>query len=177
VASIEGKMGKATPKGFVLEEPNVQVFERKPKEKAEAAEASAASASASAPAGEATTVVAPVPASAPAAAAVAPPPAAVAAAPTPTPAAPACAAEPEAGATSAAEKTPSSQRSSVFALEQQVRAALLSALEKGQSLDELCTRHGLPQRRVQELISQKDSPLTEPQKQTLLSKLLAALRA
>jgi hypothetical protein len=85
--------------------------------------------------------------------------------------------EAQAGAASAAEKMPSSQRSSVFALEQQVRAALLSALEKGQSLEALCTRHGLPLRRVQELIEQKDSPLTEPQKQTLLTKLLAALRA
>src|SRR6185436_823646 len=49
VASIEGRMGKTTPKGFVLEEPNVQVFERKPKDKPEGADASAAS---PAPAGE-----------------------------------------------------------------------------------------------------------------------------
>lgn len=32
VAAIAGKMGGATDKGFVLEEPNIQVFERKPKE-------------------------------------------------------------------------------------------------------------------------------------------------
>jgi hypothetical protein len=177
VASIEGKMGKATAKGFVLEEPNVQVFERKAKDKPEGEAAPAASAPASAPAGEATPVVAPVPAEAPGAVAVAPPPAAGAAAPAPTPAAPVATGEPKAGATSAAEKTPASQRPAVFALEQQVRAALLSALEKGVSLEPLCTRHGLPWRRVQELIEQKDSPLTEPQKQTLLTKLLSALRA
>jgi hypothetical protein len=38
VASISGQMGKSTDKGFVLDEPNVQVFERKPKEKAEPAD-------------------------------------------------------------------------------------------------------------------------------------------
>jgi hypothetical protein len=32
VAAIAGKMGEATEKGFVLNEPNIQVFERKPKE-------------------------------------------------------------------------------------------------------------------------------------------------
>jgi hypothetical protein len=31
VAAIAGKMGKATDKGFVLLEPNIQVFEKKPK--------------------------------------------------------------------------------------------------------------------------------------------------
>ncbi|MEW6737490.1 MAG: fertility inhibition FinO-like protein [Acidobacteriota bacterium] len=31
VAAIAGKMGKATEKGFVLDEPAIQVFERKPK--------------------------------------------------------------------------------------------------------------------------------------------------
>lgn len=40
VAAIAGKMGQITDKGFVLEEPNIQVFERKPKEtKPEAAAA------------------------------------------------------------------------------------------------------------------------------------------
>lgn len=32
VAAIVGKMGAATPKGFILEEPAIQVFEKKPKE-------------------------------------------------------------------------------------------------------------------------------------------------
>jgi len=32
VAAITGKMGAATAQGFVLEEVNVQVFEKKPKE-------------------------------------------------------------------------------------------------------------------------------------------------
>src|SRR5687768_6501172 len=32
VAAISGQMGPTTPKGFALLEPNVQVFERKPKE-------------------------------------------------------------------------------------------------------------------------------------------------
>ncbi|MBO3463402.1 fertility inhibition FinO-like protein [Aetokthonos hydrillicola Thurmond2011] len=31
VAAIAGKMGEATENGFVLSEPNIQVFERKPK--------------------------------------------------------------------------------------------------------------------------------------------------
>lgn len=31
VAAITGQMGPETPKGFVLSEPNIQVFERKPK--------------------------------------------------------------------------------------------------------------------------------------------------
>jgi hypothetical protein len=32
VAAIAGKMGQATDKGFFLDQPNIQVFERKPKE-------------------------------------------------------------------------------------------------------------------------------------------------
>jgi hypothetical protein len=32
VATISGKMGESTSNGFVLSEPNIQVFERKPKE-------------------------------------------------------------------------------------------------------------------------------------------------
>lgn len=32
VAAIAGLMGKATENGFVLEQPNIQTFERKPKE-------------------------------------------------------------------------------------------------------------------------------------------------
>lgn len=32
VAAIAGKMGAATENGFVLNEPNIQVFEKKPKE-------------------------------------------------------------------------------------------------------------------------------------------------
>lgn len=39
VAAIAGKMGEATPKGFVLAEPAVQVFEKKPKEPKSASEA------------------------------------------------------------------------------------------------------------------------------------------
>jgi len=31
VATIGGKMGQLTPEGFALEEPSIQVFERKPK--------------------------------------------------------------------------------------------------------------------------------------------------
>lgn len=31
VASVGGQMGEATKQGFVLEKPNIQVFERKPK--------------------------------------------------------------------------------------------------------------------------------------------------
>jgi len=37
VAAIAGKMGESTEKGFVLEEPNIQVFEKKPKEPKETA--------------------------------------------------------------------------------------------------------------------------------------------
>jgi hypothetical protein len=37
VAAIAGKMGTATDQGFVLLEPNIQVFEKKPKEPAPAA--------------------------------------------------------------------------------------------------------------------------------------------
>ncbi|MBD2099883.1 fertility inhibition FinO-like protein [Leptolyngbya sp. FACHB-261] len=32
VAVITGQMGSPIPKGFILEQPNIQVFERKPKE-------------------------------------------------------------------------------------------------------------------------------------------------
>lgn len=32
VAAIAGKMGAATPNGFILEEPSIQTFEKKPKE-------------------------------------------------------------------------------------------------------------------------------------------------
>lgn len=32
VAAIAGKMGEATESGFMLDQPNIQVFERKPKE-------------------------------------------------------------------------------------------------------------------------------------------------
>lgn len=32
VAAIAGKMGAATEGGFILDQPNIQVFERKPKE-------------------------------------------------------------------------------------------------------------------------------------------------
>lgn len=42
VAAIAGKMGIATDKGFELEQPNIQVFERKPKEAKEATEATEA---------------------------------------------------------------------------------------------------------------------------------------
>jgi len=34
VAAVAGKMGQPTEKGFVLVEPNIQVFEKKPKEPA-----------------------------------------------------------------------------------------------------------------------------------------------
>lgn len=36
VAAIGGKMGELTDRGFVLNEPNIQVFERKPKPEKEA---------------------------------------------------------------------------------------------------------------------------------------------
>lgn len=32
VAAIAGRMGEPTPKGFMLDQPNIQTFERKPKE-------------------------------------------------------------------------------------------------------------------------------------------------
>ncbi|GAB4367003.1 MAG: hypothetical protein Kow00121_04920 [Elainellaceae cyanobacterium] len=32
VAAISGRMGASTPTGFILDQPNVQVFERKPRE-------------------------------------------------------------------------------------------------------------------------------------------------
>lgn len=38
VAAIAGKMGPLTDTGFVLDQPNIQVFERKPKEQKEAQE-------------------------------------------------------------------------------------------------------------------------------------------
>ncbi len=38
VAAIAGKLGQLTEKGFVLDQPNIQVFERKPKEPKEAQE-------------------------------------------------------------------------------------------------------------------------------------------
>ncbi len=41
VAAIAGKMGELTQTGFVLDQPNIQVFERKPKEAKEAKEAEA----------------------------------------------------------------------------------------------------------------------------------------
>lgn len=41
VAAIAGKMGAPTENGFVLNEPNIQVFERKPKEPKEATEPTA----------------------------------------------------------------------------------------------------------------------------------------
>jgi hypothetical protein len=34
VAAVSGQMGKATPTGFVLEQPNIQTFERKAKAEA-----------------------------------------------------------------------------------------------------------------------------------------------
>ncbi|MCL1489745.1 MAG: hypothetical protein M1G31_03170 [Pseudanabaena sp. Salubria-1] len=40
VAAIAGKMGEATATGFVLLEPNIQVFEKKPKEAKPAEETS-----------------------------------------------------------------------------------------------------------------------------------------
>jgi hypothetical protein len=39
VAAIAGKMGEATEKGFVLNEPNIQVFEKKAKPQTDAASA------------------------------------------------------------------------------------------------------------------------------------------
>lgn len=42
VAAIAGKMGEATQNGFVLDQPNIQVFERKPKEPKEPQEAATA---------------------------------------------------------------------------------------------------------------------------------------
>lgn len=39
VAAIAGKMGESTENGFVLDQPNIQVFERKPKEPKESKEA------------------------------------------------------------------------------------------------------------------------------------------
>ncbi|NET07817.1 MAG: fertility inhibition FinO-like protein [Merismopedia sp. SIO2A8] len=41
VAAIGGKMGEKTPNGFILDQPNIQVFERKPKPPKEAAGAAA----------------------------------------------------------------------------------------------------------------------------------------
>ena len=41
VAAIAGKLGQQTENGFVLEEPNIQVFERKPKAEATATGAAA----------------------------------------------------------------------------------------------------------------------------------------
>jgi hypothetical protein len=41
VAAIAAKLGQETEKGFVLEEPNIQVFERKPKAEATATGAAA----------------------------------------------------------------------------------------------------------------------------------------
>jgi hypothetical protein len=38
VAAIAGKMGAPTENGFVLDQPNIQVFERKPKEAKESTE-------------------------------------------------------------------------------------------------------------------------------------------
>ncbi|HEY9636648.1 MAG TPA: fertility inhibition FinO-like protein [Coleofasciculaceae cyanobacterium] len=38
VAAIAGKMGPLTEKGFLLDQPNIQVFERKPKEAKESKE-------------------------------------------------------------------------------------------------------------------------------------------
>ncbi|MGA8896234.1 MAG: hypothetical protein WB539_13110 [Planktothrix agardhii] len=37
VAAIAGKLGEATPNGFVLADPAIQVFEKKPKDSKEAA--------------------------------------------------------------------------------------------------------------------------------------------
>lgn len=42
VAAIAGKMGNPIKNGFVLDQPNIQVFERKPKEAKEATEATEA---------------------------------------------------------------------------------------------------------------------------------------
>lgn len=44
VAAIAGKMGSPTANGFILNEPNIQVFERKPKEPKEPNEAAATAA-------------------------------------------------------------------------------------------------------------------------------------
>lgn len=38
VAAISGAIGADTPKGFALQQPNIQVFEKKPKEPAKEAE-------------------------------------------------------------------------------------------------------------------------------------------
>lgn len=48
VAAIAGKMGTPTKNGFVLDQPNIQVFERKPKEAKEAKEATEATEAATA---------------------------------------------------------------------------------------------------------------------------------
>ena len=42
VAAVAGKMGERTESGFVLDQPNIQVFERKPKEAKEGTEATEA---------------------------------------------------------------------------------------------------------------------------------------
>jgi hypothetical protein len=42
VAAIAGKIGKATEKGFILDDPNIQVFEKKPKAKETPAESATA---------------------------------------------------------------------------------------------------------------------------------------
>ncbi|HAA32799.1 MAG TPA: fertility inhibition FinO-like protein [Cyanobacteria bacterium UBA8553] len=47
VAAIAGKMGESTKVGFVLDQPNIQVFERKPKEPKEPQEAETAAAQSS----------------------------------------------------------------------------------------------------------------------------------
>ena len=47
VAAIAGKMGESTKAGFVLDQPNIQVFERKPKEPKEPQEAETAAAQSS----------------------------------------------------------------------------------------------------------------------------------
>ena len=39
VAAIQGKLGNKTERGFILNEPGMQIFERKPKEKKETKEA------------------------------------------------------------------------------------------------------------------------------------------
>jgi hypothetical protein len=38
VAAIAGQLGTMTPNGFILEQPNIQVFEKKPKPEANLAE-------------------------------------------------------------------------------------------------------------------------------------------
>lgn len=45
VAAIAGQMGEKTDRGFVLKEPNIQVFEKKPKEPKEGAAPIASAAS------------------------------------------------------------------------------------------------------------------------------------